>query len=131
MDPVYVPVNDPAAVVAPVTVDSPESPAKIPVPSVNRVTNVTFEFPPPVSVPLPKKVPNSVPPEKMSTKVPLDMNVVRLVKVRVPAFVVVKGPDNASTPEPVKFESKTPGVPVDVEVLVPVSDQPEFLYHGE
>jgi hypothetical protein len=126
MNPVEVPVNDDVvelvAVLVPVTVASPPvTPAKIPVPPVNSVTIVTSATPPPITVPLSVKVPKSVPSEKTSTKVPLDMNVVRLVKVRVPMFVVVNGPDNELTPEPVKLESKTPSVEVGVVVEVPVS----------
>jgi len=120
IDPVYAPVNAPAAVVVPVTVDSPVYPVKAPVPPVNSVTNVMLVAPPPVSVPLPEKVPNMVPSEKVSTKVPLDKNAVRLIKVMVPVFAAANGPDTESTPEPVKLESKTAGLLVAVEVEVPV-----------
>jgi hypothetical protein len=98
-----------------VMVDSPVSPAKIPVPPVNTTTVVLSATPPPISVPLPVNVPKSVPSEKTSTKVPLVTNVVRLVNVSVPLFVVVK-----PIPEPVTIESKTLDVIVAVTVVVPV-----------
>jgi hypothetical protein len=125
MNPVEVPVNDdvkPVPVLVPVVVASPPvTLAKIPVPPVNTATFVTSVTPPPISVPLPVKVPKRVPSEKTSTKVPLDMNVVRLVKARVPVFVEVNAPETEFVPEPLKLESKTPSVAVDVRVVVPVS----------
>jgi hypothetical protein len=124
IDALKVPVNELTvalvAVLVPVVMDSPMSPAKAPVPPVTNEWDVIAAVPPPVSVPLPEKVPNKVPWENMSTKVPLDMNVVRLVKVIVPIFVVVKAPDSVSTPEPVKLLSKTAGLAVAVMVVVPV-----------
>jgi len=59
-----------------VIVDSPLSPANIPVPPVTRLSVVTVPF----TVPLPVKVPNRVPPAKTFMNVPLDVNVVKLVK---------------------------------------------------
>ena len=115
---VNVPVQDDVvalvAVHVLVIVDSPVSPAKIPVPPVNTESVITVPF----RVPLPVKVPNRVPPANSSVKVPLDVNVVALLKMRVPMFVVVK-----PTPEPVKLESKTQrqGLEVAVTVEVPVS----------
>lgn len=102
-----------------VIVDSPVSPANIPVPPVNSEWVVTV----PSTVPLPVKVPNRVPPAKTSSNVPLDVNIVKLEKMRGPMFVVVKEPDTESTPEPVKLESKTQrqGLEVAVTVEVPVS----------
>ena len=106
-----------------VIVDSPVSPANIPVPPVNSESVVTVPF----TVPLPVKVPNRVPPAKTSMNVPLDVNVVKLVKIRVPMFVVVKGPDTESVPEPVKLESKTAGLEVAVTVEVPVTVPDEVI----
>jgi hypothetical protein len=103
-----------------VLMDSPVSPAKIPVPPVNTESVITVPF----RVPLPVKVPKRVPPANTSMNVPLDVNVVVVLKMRVPMFVVVKVvPDTASTPEPVKLESKTQrqGLAVAVTVEVPVS----------
>jgi hypothetical protein len=121
---VNVPVQDDVvglvAVHVLVLMDSPVSPAKIPVPPVNTESVITV----PLRVPLPVKVPNRVPPANSSMNVPLDVNVVALLKMRVPMFVVVKVvPDTESTPEPVKLESKTQrqGLVVAVTVEVPVS----------
>jgi hypothetical protein len=64
---VYIPVNDPVVgpvvVVVPVMVDSPVSPANIPVPPVKSVLIVTAVVSP-LTVPLPVKVPKKVPPAK-------------------------------------------------------------------
>jgi len=124
MNPVYVPenalVNVPVGVPVPVTVASPVSPAKAPVPPVNMST-VVLSLPVAVVLPIPEKVPNRVPPARTSMNVPPVMNVVRLVKVRVPVFVVVKAPNTLSIPEPVKLESKTAGLEVGVRVVFPVS----------
>jgi hypothetical protein len=59
--------------------------------------------------------------EGQRARVPLDTNVVRLVKIVVPKFVVVKAPDTVSIPEPVKFESKTAGLAIVVMVELSVS----------
>ena len=127
IDVVKVPVHDDVVglVVMHVVVilDSPVSPANVPVPPVISESVVTV----PSTVPLPVKVPNRVPPAKTSMNVPLDVNIVRLVKVMVPMLVVVKAPDTESTPEPVKLESKTPSVPVGVRVEVPVSVPDEVI----
>ena len=106
-----------------VIVDTPLSPANIPVPPVTRLSVVTVPF----TVPLPVKVPNRVPPAKTFMNVPLDVNVVKLVKMRVPMFVALKGPDTESVPEPVKLESKTAGLEVAVTVDVPVSVPDEVI----
>jgi hypothetical protein len=127
MDVVKVPVHDDVVglVVMHVVVilDSPVSPANVPVPPVNSESVVTV----PSTVPLPVKVPNRVPPVSTSMNVPLDVNIVRLVKVMVPVLVVVKAPDTESIPEPVKFESKTAGLAVAVRVEVPVSVPDEVI----
>jgi hypothetical protein len=104
------------------TMDSPVSPANIPVPPVIIVSSVLVEVVAPVAVPVSVKVPNTVPPAKTSMNVPLDVNIVGLEKMRVPMFVEVKLPDSVSTPEPVKFESKTQrqGLAVTVKVEFPV-----------
>lgn len=101
----------------------PVSPAKIPVPPVITSLNVVIEVLP-VSVPFPVRVPNRVPPAKMSTKVRPIVNAVGLEKVVVPVFVVVKAPNTESTPEPAKLARKTAGsaVAVVVRVAVTVSD---------
>ena len=111
----------PVVVLVPVTVVLPVFPANIPVPTVDTVLIVTDEVVAPVTVPFSVKVPNTVPPAKTSTNVPLDMKVVRLVKMRVPVFVAVKAPDTESIPEPVKLESKTAGLAVGVKVEFPVT----------
>lgn len=109
-----------------VIMDLPLSPANIPVPPVITESVVTVVVSP-LTVPLPVKVPNRVPPASTSTNVPLDVNVVKLLKLRVPMFVVVKGPDTESVPEPVKLESKTAGLEVAVMVEVPVSVPDEVI----
>lgn len=114
-------VVGPVVVLVPVTVVSPVSPANIPVPPVNTVSIVMVEVVAPVTVPFSVKVPNRVPWPKTSTNVPLDLNIVRLVKVMVPVFVAVKAPDTESIPEPVKLESKTAGLAVGVTVEFPVT----------
>jgi len=123
MNPAYLPVNIGVLVdvFVPMTVDSPVSPAKMPVPPVITVSSVTVEVTP-VTVPFSVKVPNTVPPAKTSMNVPLAVNIVPAgLKVSVPMFVVVKLPDTVSTPEPVKVESKTKGSAVAVRVEFPVT----------
>jgi hypothetical protein len=126
IDEVKVPVHDDVVglvvVHVLVIVDSPVSPTNIPVPPVNSESVVTVPF-----TPLPVKVPNRVPPAKTSKNVPLDVNVVKLVKMRVPMFVAMTGPDTESVPEPVKLESKTAGLEVAVTVEVPVSVPDEVI----
>src|ERR1700722_8085329 len=89
---VKVPLNDDVVelvfVPVPIMVDLPVSPAKIPVPPVSTVL-IVMAVVSPLEVPLPVKVPNTVPPANTSTHVPLDVNVVKLVKVRVAMFVAV------------------------------------------
>ena len=102
-------MNAPVVVLVPVTVTSPVAPAKIPVPPVNK-SSVVVSLPVAVTFPVPERVPNRVPPAERSMNVPLEMNVLELVKVMVLVFVVVKAPDTVSIPEPVKFESKTSGL---------------------
>jgi hypothetical protein len=79
----------PVDVQVPITVDWPVSPEKLPVPLVDVVLILTVEVLP-LTVPVSKKVPNTFPPAKMSTKVPLSVNAVVLEKVTVPMFVAVK-----------------------------------------
>lgn len=123
MDPVKVPVNEHVVVLVdvqvPVLVDWPVSPAKIPVPPVNILLTVLVEVLP-ANVPFPEKVPNRLPPAKVSTKVPLVVNAVVLEKVNLAMFVTVKAPNPMSVPEPLKLPINTAGSPVGVEVIIPV-----------
>ena len=74
----------------PVLVDWPVSPANIPVPPVITAWIVSVEVFVPVTVPLSVKVPNRVPQANTFVNVPLAVNIVRLVKVVVPAFAAMK-----------------------------------------
>jgi hypothetical protein len=109
-------------VFVPMTKDSPVSPWNIPVPPVVTESSVMVEVVAPVTVPFSVKVPNTVPPAKTSMNVPLDVNDVNVeLKVVVPMFVPLKLPDTASTPEPMKFVTKTKGLAVAVRVEFPVT----------
>jgi len=109
-------------VFVPMTKDSPVFPKNIPVPPVVTESSVMVEVVAPVTVPFSVKVPNTVPPAKTSVNVPFDVNDVNIgLKVVILMFVEVKLPNTVSTPEPVKFESKTKGSAVAVRVEVPVT----------
>ena len=108
-------------VIVPVTVASPVAPANSPIPPVNTKLSVNVAVPSPLAVLLPELVPSRVPRAKVSVNDPSEKVMLGgLLKSTVEVDCGVTAPNIVSSPLPVKFWTKMPGVPVGVSVESPV-----------